>query len=193
MSAAAIHLWMAKGIFMPETYVPKPSGRSRGCRLSIADMVTVGILHSLFALGATFHEIQDNREIIRDNPMSFYGLKFETSIEEEKFIAQGRPIRRYLEQIGYDCLVVFQPAHVNTYLHDQNIVKDHVRASVTFVPATEKYRPYLESVVYPPWERRSDENPKKPTSPYRRPHPIASAFISVRDWYEVVREGLAAI
>ncbi len=38
MSAATIHLWMAKGIFMPETYVPKPSGRSRGCQLSLSDM-----------------------------------------------------------------------------------------------------------------------------------------------------------
>ncbi len=178
---------------MPETYVPKPSGRSRGCRLSIADMVTVGILHSLFALGATFHEIQDNRETIRDNPMRFAGMRFGTLIEEEEFIAQGRPIQRYLEQIGYDCFVLFQPMAVKTHLIDQNLVKDRVQANVTFFPATEDYSSLLNRFRDPIWNPRSDENSEEPMSLYGSSHPIAYAYINVRTWYEVVRERLAAI
>jgi hypothetical protein len=193
MSAATIHLWMAKGIFMPETYVPKPSGRSRGCRLSVADMVTVGILHSLFALGATFREVQDSREIIRDNPMHFEGLGFGwTPYNLDEFIAQGRPIQRYLEQVGYDCLVLYQPMHVKTYLRDQDIMKDRVQANVIFFPATEDYGFYMNRFRHTHRNRPNEETSEEPK--FRSTsHPVAYAYINVRDWYEVVREGLAAI
>jgi hypothetical protein len=194
MTARTIQLWIEKGIFMPETYVPKPSGRSRGCRLSVADMVTIGILHSLFALGATFHEIQDSREIIQENPMHFEGLGFGwTPYKQDEFMAQGRPIQRYLEQIGYDCLVLYQPMHVKTYLRDQNTIKDRVQANVIFFPATDDYGFYMNRFRHAHWNRRSDNDVEEPKSRYQTSHPVAYAYINVRDWYEVVREGLAAI
>ena len=53
-----VHNWMLKGktegrpIFKPHEYVTRPS--RAGCRLSISDQVTIGLLYALFAFGVGY-------------------------------------------------------------------------------------------------------------------------------------------
>lgn len=190
MSAATIHLWMAKGLFMPETYVPKPSGRSRGCQLSLSDMVTVGILHSLFTLGATAHDVQISSRNNSDEQLRFLGSEF-TAVQREKFVAEGRFIQRYLEKVDYDCHVLYQPLHVKTYLGDQRMSKGRIQAYVIFFPSTKDYEYYM-NVFRRTWNVPGDVIPEDLRFRHTS-HPLAHCYINVRDWYEVVQEGLAAI
>jgi len=189
MSAATIHLWMAKGIFVPEVYVPRPSGRSRGCELSLSDMVAVGILHSLFTLGATSHEVQISSQN-KSEQIRFLGSGF-TELQRDEFVAEGRLIQRYLEKMDYHCHVLYQPLHVKTYLGEQRNSKGRILAKLVFFPSTKDFEHYM-NVFRLTWNVSSDVIPEELHFRHTS-HPVAHCYINVRDWLEVVREGLEAI
>jgi len=60
MSDATIHQWMSKGIFEPWIYSPPPAGPKHGCKLNIADLVTIGLFHELLKCGAKFEDLRFN-------------------------------------------------------------------------------------------------------------------------------------
>ena len=57
---ATIHQWMSKGIFSPYVYEPPPAGPGRGCKLDLADLVTIGLIHSLLQFGLRFEELKSD-------------------------------------------------------------------------------------------------------------------------------------
>ena len=58
MSDTTIHQWMSKGIFKPWIYNPPPTGPRNGCKLNIADLVTIGLFHELLKCGAKFEDLR---------------------------------------------------------------------------------------------------------------------------------------
>lgn len=58
INASTIHHWMLKGIFKPKYYNAPPTGPRHGCKLNIADLVTIGLFHQLLKCGAKFEDLR---------------------------------------------------------------------------------------------------------------------------------------
>jgi hypothetical protein len=58
---ATIHQWMSRGIFKPWLYKAPPTGPRNGCKLNIADLVTIGLFHQLLKCGAKFEDLRFNK------------------------------------------------------------------------------------------------------------------------------------
>ena len=55
---STISHWMTNRVFMPRVYKPPPAGPGDGCKLDLADLVTIGALHSLFKCGLKFEALR---------------------------------------------------------------------------------------------------------------------------------------
>jgi len=55
---STIHHWMSEGIFKPWLYKAPPAGPRNGCKLNIADLVTIGIFHQLLKCGAKYEDLR---------------------------------------------------------------------------------------------------------------------------------------
>jgi len=98
-----IFSWMTAGVFRPEIYVGPPAGRGQGCKLSHSDLVTVGILHSLFGLGIKF------KDLFRTGIFDFTfadGLQYVTNIWKE--IEGQRPVQRQIEGYEYSVHICYE-------------------------------------------------------------------------------------
>jgi hypothetical protein len=112
---ATIHSWMAKGVFHPYIYEPPPTGPGRGCKLDVADLVTIGVLHSLLKFGVTFKELKKSDLTTSDT------LNFMEPIKKPLIsfaeIAEGmvpinkseRKIQTYLEKHQFKVWVTWSP------------------------------------------------------------------------------------
>ena len=58
-----IFSWLQKQMFRPEIYFPPPNGPGRQSLLSKADVVTIGILSSLFSLNIRFGQLHFTSEV----------------------------------------------------------------------------------------------------------------------------------
>ena len=93
MDRVAIHLMMKKRVVTPYRYA---RGRY-GSRLTVSDVATIGIAHTLSSLGATFHELQPGAG---EGELYFA----DTTWPDERQIRarnEDRPIQRFLEHSGY--------------------------------------------------------------------------------------------
>ena len=143
MNDATIHQWMSKGVFRPLIYVPPPAGPGRGCELDFADLVTVGVLHSLFSFGVRFNQMRLGS---RDFPVdyvvfaepkkethrpSFKRATAQGEVDEQKGILLGRLIQAFLSKYNYEVLVHFAPHHATL---DDRILQ----SIITFFPMSDQ-------------------------------------------------------
>ncbi len=121
---------MREGVFLPQIYSPPPAGPGTGCQLSIADMVTVGLLHELFSLGVRFERLRMSgksrdgtteivlldREIPGAPKVDFTGNRRapETWIDTSRVmdIGKSRAIQLFLEEFDSDVHLTFRKISV---------------------------------------------------------------------------------
>jgi hypothetical protein len=149
---ATIHSWMVKGVFRPCIYEAPPTGPGRGCKLDIADLVTIGVLHSLLRFGLKFKEIN------LDDPRSTEPLMFDDSsledpsslkkfeMKEVPIHLSGRRIQTYLEKHEFKVWVAWAP----------NIISNK-RPRYTFInfyphKNDKWHRSWVESMEHSPFE-----------------------------------------
>lgn len=121
MSPQAFHLWMTPSKQgRPAIFEPEGTTRGRyGYELSFSDAVTIGVMHSLFRLGATFHGFLSQGDEV--DPEVLAGRAIENrlilvdpaDLESADRIARGRrPMQRFLERHNYKCHVYYEVVHL---------------------------------------------------------------------------------
>lgn len=132
LTPQAIHLWTARGIFLPEQ---RRRGRY-GSELSLSDAVTIGILHSLFTVGATFHELRllGYRSPIPVNPITF--IPKENPLGAWPAREEPRRIQLYLEHTEYKCHIYYEPAR--SFIETPAGDKEIEGGKIYFFPTTKE-------------------------------------------------------
>ena len=165
MTASAIHVWLLMGIFRPYIYKPPPAGPGHGCKLDLSDLVTVGILHSLFSLGVKFDTFRllsgadvpsstviFEREIPGAAKLNSIGGRMppKSWIEQTPAsnIGAGREIQSFLKEFNYKVLVSVTRSRVLESIGDENYIRigeglpptKHVVSTIFFYPHTEDFK-----------------------------------------------------
>lgn len=169
MNDATIHLWMSKGVFRPFRYEPPPTGPGRGCLLDLADLITIGVIHSLLRFGVRFEGLKvssaDSRTKLfflpdddarRDPSYRAYESVAETN-------SSTRRIQEYLEYHNFKVIAAWAPYY-----------EPIINSDVIFYPST---GPASEdSFMF------RVRDPK--------PHLLGHCFINCQTWYWYVYEQL---
>jgi len=105
--AKTIYLWIREGVFSPVVLVHSPSGPGGGTRLDFTDLVTVGVLHSLFQTGLLYRHLVENDEPteLRRASIFFYestGRDAHLNYRQETESGWGRRLQHFLERHSYD-------------------------------------------------------------------------------------------
>jgi len=126
-----IYNWIEQGIFTPCVNVRTPAGPGQGTRLDRADLVTLGILHSMFTLGIRFSHFQPHDStgpLLMVNflqglpPLGFGGLE-----ESLCFSLGSRHIQKFLTE--FDCKV-----YTYLQLYHANNKEQQIAATIHFWP-----------------------------------------------------------
>lgn len=102
----ALHKWMKADAFEPEVYVGSSTGPGKGNMLSLSDVVVVGILRALFALGLGTKDL---------SKVGGVGLWTEEMSEPDKLEidkAGRRKLQRYLELLNYAATVYYETSSI---------------------------------------------------------------------------------
>ncbi len=90
-----------KGFFKPYARADRETRPNVGTELDVADLVVVGIFHSLFKFGLKYQDIENGIEISFDR--GDYGIK------KVKLSNSGRNMQDYLEGHKYNVFVFWAP------------------------------------------------------------------------------------
>jgi hypothetical protein len=174
LSDKAIFKWIADGIFRPSRYVSGPAIRGEGSQLDLADLVTIGLLHGLFASGVRFEHMNIEGEKFPTGHMEFEGVANPHTLGP-------RPIQTYLEQANYKVHVAVQVVRPLDMGDGRPVI--HVG---------EGGRPRAQTIstiyVFPTPSLEKYTDPIGALQPYER-----HVFINVRYWYQFVTSRLRTI
>ena len=107
---ATIHSWMSKGVFRPYIYVPPPTGPGRGCMLNMADLVTIGVIHSLLRFGIKFNDLTKSNFAFFDLESNKICWTFAELYELSVGVTKAeRKVQFFLEKYAYKVWVAWTP------------------------------------------------------------------------------------
>lgn len=178
-NASTIHTWMAENTFRPFIYESGPVGPGRGCQLNFADMVTGGLLTSMFAVGVKFNMLKFQGAEIPSAIVTFQrpikGAPVKNSVggrmpahtwiadTPAKSIGPGREIQRFLEEFNYKVWVCISKSRIVSSPNSKSVSVGEgkpttmVISNISFFPATKAFtEEYLDRVgAVMPWESTS--------------------------------------
>lgn len=100
--------WLQRQVFKPETYVPPPNNRDRQSMLSKSDLVTMGLISSIFSLNITFQQFAYLQSPYRADLEIEFQSKETGPNKRERIITEKaqnvgveRLIQRFLEEHDY--------------------------------------------------------------------------------------------
>lgn len=114
---STLQLWIRKGLLTPLHAVEGPSGPGTGTKLDMADLVTIGVIHSMLRVGVGYQRLKADR-LYRSDIISFSGqeekydkLTIRPPRKPSKIDEAGRSIQEFLYNHWFKVTV-----HVSPYI-----------------------------------------------------------------------------